>query len=72
MNSSTLWTPSGSTFTVRESGEALKTISPVGRRVRAMVDKVKYDTEAASALRNNFYADGMNEYTETGRLWSRM
>ena len=53
------------TFTVRESGEALKThIAGAGRRVRAMVDKVKYDTEAASALANNFYADGVNEYTD--------
>ena len=52
-------------FTVRESGEALKThIAGAGRRVRAMVDKVKYDTEAASALANNFYADGVNEYTD--------
>lgn len=50
-------------FTVRESGAALKTHTPgAGRRVRAMVDKVKYDTEAASALANNFYADGVNEY----------
>ena len=45
--------------------QALKThIAGAGRRVRAMVDKVKYDTEAASALANNFYADGVNEYTD--------
>lgn len=52
-------------FVVRESGAALKThIAGAGRRVRAMVDKVKYDTEAASALANNFFADGKNEYTD--------
>lgn len=34
-----------------------------GRRVKAMVDKVVYDTDNAYPLANNFYADGVNEYT---------
>ena len=52
------------TFTVRETGEILKAhIAGAGRRVRGMVNKVIYDTESADALANNFYADGVNEYT---------
>ncbi len=53
------------TFTVRETGEILKAhIAGAGRRVRGMVNKVIYDTESADALANNFYADGVNEYTD--------
>lgn len=50
---------------VRESGRELKTnTSGAGRRVRGMVDKVIYDTAASDALANNFYADGVNEYSD--------
>ncbi len=53
------------TFTVRETGEKINAhIRGVGRRVRAMVDRVVYDTEASDALANSFYADGLNEYRD--------
>ena len=29
-----------------------------------MVDRVTYDTAASNAISNNFYADGVNEYTD--------
>lgn len=52
-------------LTVRDTGEQIKAhIAGAGRRVRAMVNRVIYDTEAADALANNFYADGVNEYTD--------
>lgn len=50
---------------VRETGAELKAhIVGAGRRVRAMANRVIYDTEAADALANNFYADGVNEYND--------
>lgn len=53
------------TLTVRETGEVVRThIHGAGRRVKAMVDRVIYDTAASDALANNFYADGVNEYTD--------
>ena len=53
------------TFTVRETGVAIKAHIPgAGRRVRAMVNKVIYDTAASDALANDFYADGVNEYRD--------
>ena len=52
------------TFTVRETAAPMKfRIEGAGPRVRGMVNKVTYDTEAADALSNNFYADGENMYT---------
>lgn len=52
-------------FTVRETSEAVKPrIAGAGRRVRAMVDKVIYDTAMSDALANSFYADGVNEYND--------
>jgi hypothetical protein len=52
-------------LTVRDTGAVLKShIAGAGRRVRGMVNRVIYDTEAADALANNFYADGVNEYVD--------
>ena len=52
-------------FTIRSTGEELQIRNPGhGRRVKAMVNRVKYDTANATMLANNFYADGVNEYTE--------
>lgn len=52
-------------FKVRGTGQPVKVRIPgAGRRVRRMVDKVIYDTAAADAVSNNFYADGVNEYTD--------
>jgi len=52
-------------FKVRETGQPVTARIPgAGRRVRRMVDKVIYDTAAADALANNFYADGVNEYVD--------
>lgn len=52
-------------FKIRETGESIKPHVPgMGRRVRCMVDKVIYDTNDADALSNNFYADGVNMYTD--------
>ena len=53
------------TLTVKETGEVVRThIQGAGRRVKAMVDRVIYDTATSDALANNFYADGVNEYTD--------
>lgn len=50
---------------VRDTGEVLRAhTAGAGRRVRMMVNRVIYDTEAADALANNFYADGVNEYND--------
>lgn len=52
-------------FTARDSGKEISTqIRGAGRRVRQMVNFVTYDTANADALSNNFYADGVNEYTD--------
>lgn len=52
-------------FKVRGTGQIVKArIAGAGRRVRCMVDKVIYDTAASDALANNFYADGVNEYSD--------
>lgn len=53
------------TFTVRETGASVKEqIKGAGRRIRKMVNRVIYDTAASNALANNFYSDGVNEYTD--------
>lgn len=53
------------TFTIRETGAAVKErIKGAGRRVRKMVNRTIYDTASCDALANNFYADGVNEYTD--------
>lgn len=53
------------TLTVKETGKQVKEHIPgAGRRVKAMVDRVIYDTATADALSNNFYADGENQYTD--------
>lgn len=53
------------TMTVKETGKIVRShIQGVGRRVKAMVDRVTYDTASSDALANNFYADGVNEYTD--------
>lgn len=52
-------------FKVRETDSAIKILIPgMGTRVRCMVDKVIYDTAASDALSNNFYADGVNKFTD--------
>lgn len=49
----------------RETGKTVKLhITGAGRRVKAMVDRVIYDTAMSDAIANNFYADGENEYTD--------
>lgn len=49
------------TYTVRETGKSIKAHIPgAGRRVRAMVNKVIYDTAYSDALSNDFYIDGDN------------
>ena len=53
------------TMTVKETGKVVRShIQGAGRRVKAMVDRVIYDTASSDALANNFYADGVNEYTD--------
>lgn len=53
------------TFTNRATGKAIRLpVEGVGHRVRAMVDRVIYDTAEADALANNFFADGQNEYSD--------
>lgn len=50
---------------VRETGRIVKArIAGAGRRVRKMVNGVIYDTAESDALANNFYADGVNEYSD--------
>ncbi len=53
------------TYTIKETGEAIRIRIPgAGRKVRKMVNGIIYDTSASSALSNNFYSDGLNEYTD--------
>ena len=53
------------TLTNRATGKEIRLPTEgVGRRVKAMVDRVIYDTAASDALANNFYADGKNEYSD--------
>lgn len=53
------------TLTVKETGKQIKEQRfGAGRRVKAMVDRVIYDTAASNALSNNFFADGVNQYTD--------
>ncbi len=53
------------TLTVKATGEVVRTrITGAGRPVRGMVDRILYNTATSSALANNFYADGVNMYTE--------
>lgn len=55
-------------FRDKETGEILEILtSGHGHRLKGMSDSVKYDTEAAKALSNSFYADGENEYDENGQ-----
>lgn len=52
-------------LTVRSTGRPVRLHSEgYGRRVRAMVNKVTYDTATSEVLANNFYADGVNEYND--------
>lgn len=58
------------TFTVRETGKTIKPhISGHGRRVKGVSDGIQYDTEYAEALANSFYADGVNEYSDSGEAF---
>lgn len=47
---------SGADFKPRKKGH--------GRRVKRVIDGVIYDTEKADALCDDFYQDGINEYTD--------
>lgn len=52
-------------LTVKDTGNAIRQQrAGAGRRVRAMVDRVKYDTATSVAMANSFYADGVNKYTD--------
>lgn len=52
-------------FKARSSGNVIKARKAgAGRKVSCMVNKVIYNTAASDALANNFYADGVNEYTD--------
>lgn len=52
-------------FKVRETGKPVKlNVVGMGNRVKRMVDKVIYDTSRSDALANNFYADGVNKFTD--------
>lgn len=52
------------TFTIRDSGKNVNThIIGAGRRVKAVVNHIPYDTRNADALANSFYADGKNKFT---------
>lgn len=49
----------------KQTGKVFKTrIKGAGRRVRAMVGRVTYDTGKSDALSNNFYSDGVNMYND--------
>lgn len=49
----------------KETQEAIRfNVKGAGHRVVGMVNGVKYDTEKADAISNNFYADGVNEYQD--------
>lgn len=53
------------TLTVHDTGALIKPhIQGAGRRIRAMVNKVIYDTNYADALSNNFYANGVDQYVD--------
>lgn len=53
------------TLTVKDTGKTVKThIAGAGQRVKAMVDRVIYDTAESDALANNFYEDGENKFTD--------
>lgn len=53
------------TLTVKDTGKTVKThIAGAGQRVRAMVDRVIYDTAESDALANNFYEDGENKFAD--------
>lgn len=52
-------------FKVRETGKPVKVnVTGMGDRVQRMVDKIIYDTARSDALANNFYADGVNKFTD--------
>ncbi len=55
-------------FKDKETGEPLKIkASGYGRRLRGISDGIKFDTNAAEAISNSFYEDGVNEYGKDGR-----
>lgn len=55
-------------MTVRETGKPVRIHTPgYGRRIRAMSDRVMYDTSTSDALSNSFYEDGEHEFNADGR-----
>ena len=54
-------------FRIKGEEEFLNVLlSGHGHRIKGMADHVNYDTAAAGAISNSFYADGINEYDENG------
>ena len=55
-------------MTVRETGKPVRIHTHgYGRRIRAMSDRVMYDTSTSDALSNSFYEDGEHEFGADGR-----
>ena len=55
-------------MTVRETGKPVRIHIPgYGRRVRAMSNRVMYDTARSDALSNSFWEDGEHEFDSDGR-----
>lgn len=55
-------------MTVRETGKPVRTrTTGYGRRVRAMSDRVMYDTAMSYPLANSFWDDGEHEYDAEGK-----
>lgn len=54
-------------MTVRETGRQVRLHTPgYGRRIRAMSDRVIYDTYLSDALSNSFFEDGEHEFNADG------
>lgn len=55
-------------MTVRKTGKPVRTCTTgYGRRVRAMSDRVMYDTAMSYPLSNSFWGDGEHEYDADGK-----
>lgn len=54
-------------FRVKDTGEFFRVVRRGhGRKVNAVYDWVRYRTDRANALANNFYLDGVNEFNPDG------
>lgn len=55
-------------MTVKETGKPVRILTAgYGRRVRAMSDRVMYDTALSFPLSNSFWEDGEHEYDAEGK-----